>query len=189
MVQKKRTSHRCFHVKTARTVGNWQRHAWSPTWTFYRLYGIHARCVYTPVSSDFCCRFIFFQTVTCWPFKASSILFGSNLQTQTWWEIKILASWICSRWVFTLCFILLHPVVPHKPSGSWSSSLLVKVGIWMTVCKTNSIKLRKKKVKYQSHKVKVKLQEKRSRKSAKTMQNRHDWERSQTRVLQAVWLH
>ena len=114
MVQKKRTSHHFFHLKTAGTVGIWQRHGRSPTWTFYRLYGIHARCVYTPPLIDFCRCFIFFQTITCRPVKASSILFGSNLQTQTCQEQNVLASCICSRVFFKLYFILLHPVVPQK---------------------------------------------------------------------------
>jgi hypothetical protein len=178
MVQKKRTSHHFFHLKTAGTVGIWQRHGRSPTWTFYRLYGIHARCVYTPPLIDFCRCFICFQTITCRPVKASSILFGSNLQTQTCQEQNVIAGCVCSRVFFKLYFILLHPVVPQKLSGSWSSSLLVNVGILMSVCKTESINLHTKKVKYQSNKVKVKLQEKISRKSAKTMQKRHDWERS-----------
>jgi hypothetical protein len=62
MVQKKRTSRHFFHLKTAGTVGIWQRHGRSPTWTFYRLYGIHARCVYTPPLIDFCRCFIHYES-------------------------------------------------------------------------------------------------------------------------------
>ena len=109
MVQKKINIASLFSRENRRNGCIWHRHAWSPTWTFYRLYGIHARCVYTPPLSDFCCRFLCFETVTCRPFKASSILFGSNLQTQTWGKTNILASWIWSRYVFFIMFYSFTP--------------------------------------------------------------------------------
>ena len=149
VVEKKRNCIMFFHMKTAKTFGIWQRHARSPTWAFFWLYAVQYRCVCTPSVCDFRCRFYCFQTITCRPVKASSIVFGTNMQTQTCREINKLASWIWSRRVYTLCFILLHPVVPHIPSGSRSSSRLVKVGIRMLVYKTNSINLRKKKVEHQ----------------------------------------
>ena len=49
MVRKKLASHHVFHSKTAGTVRIWPRYAWSPTRTFYRLYAVNARCVYTPL--------------------------------------------------------------------------------------------------------------------------------------------
>ena len=114
MVQKKRTSHHFFHLKTAGTVGIWQRHGRSPTWTFYRLYGIHARCVYTPPLIDFCRCFICFQTITCRPVKASSILFGSNLQTQTCQEKKWSSLLHLLSGLFKTIFYSFTPGCPPK---------------------------------------------------------------------------
>ena len=95
-------------------TGIWQRQAWSPLWTFHRLYRLHARCVYTPLLWDFRCCFFVFQTITCRPAKASSILFGSNLQMQTCREINTLASLIFSQCVLTLFFYSFAPACPPQ---------------------------------------------------------------------------